>query len=327
MNDFLFALNAVSPIVLMVLLGYFLKRIGLLPKATATQMNKIVFRVLIPVMLMLNIYKIELGMQFQVSYILWGVGILLVLFFLLLYPVCRLTPDRSQRGVLLQCVFRSNYALIGIPLATVLCGDEGAILATLMGAVTIPVFNILAVFCLTLFSDAKANYKSVLIGIIKNPLILGVAAGGVLLLLRALFVSQGISFRLTDIGPLYKLLSDLSAITTPVALLCLGANFEFSAIPALKRQITIGVSLRNLITPLIGFGGALLLGCFTSAHFSVFIALFATPLAVSTVPMTQEMKGDHALAGQVLVFSTILSTFTIFLSVYLLRLLGFFAGA
>lgn len=324
MKDFLFSLNAISPIVLTVLLGYFLKRIGLLQKQTATQMNKIVFRVLLPVMLMLNMYKIDLSMHFEFSYILWGVGLLLVLFWLFLYPVCRLTPNRAQRGVLLQAIFRSNYALIGIPLAVALCGDEGAIYATVLGAVTIPVFNILAVFCLTLFSDAKANYKSVLLGIIKNPLILGVAAGSVLLLIRAAFVSMNVDFRLTDITPLYKVLTDLSAIATPVALLCLGANFEFSAIPALKRQIALGVLLRNLIVPVIGIGGALLLGCFDSVHFSVFIALFTSPLAVSTVPMTQEMKGDQDLAAQLLVFTTIFSTFSIFLCTYALRLLGVF---
>ena len=226
--------------------------------------------------------------------------------------------------MLLQCIFRSNYALIGIPIAIALCGDSGAIYATIMGAVMIPIFNILAVFCLSLFSDKKADYKSVLLGIAKNPLIIGVASGGVLLLIRMLFVKTGIDFRLTDITPVYKVLSDLSAISTPVALLCLGANFEFSAIAALKKQIILGVSLRNVLVPIVGLGGALLLGCFESAHFAVFIALFATPLAVSTVPMVQEMDGDVELAGQILVFSTIFSTFSIFLSTLVLRLLGIF---
>ena len=68
----------------------------------------------------------------------------------------------------------------------------------------------------------------------------------------------------------------------------------------------------------------MLLGCFDSAHFAVFIALFATPLAVSTVPMVQEMDGDVELAGQILVFSTIFSTFSIFFSTLVLRLLGIF---
>ena len=323
MSDFLFSLNAVAPIVLMVLVGYVLKRLGLFPKPVASQTNKVVFRLLIPAMLMLNIYKIELGMKIEPSYILYGVLTLLSLFALLLWPMCRFVK-KSQRGVLLQCIFRSNYALIGIPIAIALCGDSGAIYATIMGAVMIPIFNILAVFCLSLFSDKKADYKSVLLGIAKNPLIIGVASGGILLLIRMLFVKTGIDFRLTDITPVYKVLSDLSAISTPVALLCLGANFEFSAIAALKKQIILGVSLRNVLVPIVGLGGALLLGCFESAHFAVFIALFATPLAVSTVPMVQEMDGDVELAGQILVFSTIFSTFSIFLSTLVLRLLGIF---
>ena len=324
MSDFLFALNAVSPIVLMVLFGYVLKRIGLLPKTVATQLNKIVFRALLPIMLGLNIYKIQLGMQINFSFILFGIGFLLALFFLLLWPICRLVPKNSQRGVVLQAIFRSNYALIGIPLATALYGEEGAILSTIMSAFMIPVFNVLAVFCLSLFSDQKANYKKILLGILKNPLILGVASGGLLLLIRLLFVRLGISFRLADLTPIYKVLSDLSSVATPLALLCLGANFEFSAIPALKKQITIGVLLRCVIVPILGIGSALLLGCFEGGHFSVFIALFTTPLAVSTVPMAQEMNGDHELAGQILVFTTILSTFSIFLATFVLRLLGIF---
>ena len=323
MSDFLFSVNAIAPIVFTVVIGYLIKRVGLLPKATAAQMNKVVFRVLLPVMLMLNIYKIELGMKIEASYIIYGVSFLLLLFALLLYPVCRLVK-RSQRGVLLQCIFRSNFALIGIPIAIALCGESGAIYATVMGAVMIPIFNILAVFCLSIFSDKRANYKSVLLGILKNPLILGVATGGLLLFIRMLFVRAGISFRLSDITPVYKVLSDLSAISTPVALLCLGANFEFSAIASLKKQIILGVTLRNVLVPILGLALALWLGCFKAEHFSVFIALFATPLAVSTVPMAQEMDGDHELAGQILVFSTIFSALSIFLSTYILRLIGIF---
>ena len=324
MQDFIFSVNAVAPIVLMVLLGYLLKRIGLLTKEVASKLNKVVFRLLIPAMLMLNIYKIELGTKIDPTFIVYGIAVDLALFALLFYPFCRMLPKKSQRGVMLQTIFRSNYALIGLPITISLCGDLGAIYATIMGAATIPVFNILAVFCLSIFSGKKADYKSILLGILKNPLILGVASGGLLLGIRYIFVQTGISFRLTDIQPVYKVLSDLSAISTPVALLCLGANFEFSAIPALKKQILLGVGTRNFFTPFVGLGLALLPGCFEAAHFAVFIALFATPLAVSTVPMAQEMDGDTELAGQILVFSTITSAFTMFLATYALRLVGVF---
>ena len=184
MQDFIFSVNAVAPIVLMVLLGYLLKRIGLFSKDVATKLNKVVFRVLIPAMLMLNIYKIELGTKIDPTFIIYGIALDLALFTLLFYPFCRMLPKKSQRGVMLQTIFRSNYALIGLPITISLCGDLGAIYATIMGAATIPVFNVLAVFCLSIFSGKKADYKSILLGILKNPLILGVASGGLLLGIR-----------------------------------------------------------------------------------------------------------------------------------------------
>ena len=59
MDSFLFALNAVLPIIIMVVIGYFLKRIGFLNAEFAKMGNKLVFRVLLPAMLFLNVYKME----------------------------------------------------------------------------------------------------------------------------------------------------------------------------------------------------------------------------------------------------------------------------
>ena len=324
MESLLFALGAIAPIIITVAIGYILKKLGLMDGKVTKAANKLVFRLFLPCMLFLNVYKISAVSDIELGYVAYAIIALLCIFIFSLPAVMAMTKVPERRGALWQAAFRSNYALIGIPIAIALCGDRGAIYATVMGAVMIPIFNILAVFCLAIFSDKRADYKSVLLGIVKNPLIIGVAAGGLLLLIRMLFVRLGIFFRLSDITPVYKVLSDLSAVSTPLALLCLGANFEFSAIASLKKQIILGVTLRNVLAPIIGIGLALLLGCFTDAHFSVFIALFATPLAVSTVPMAQEMDGDHELAGQILVFSTIFSALSIFLSTYILRLVGIF---
>ena len=59
MDSFIFALSAIAPIVLMVLMGYFLKRVGMIGESFAKEANKLVFRVFMPVMLFVNIYKIK----------------------------------------------------------------------------------------------------------------------------------------------------------------------------------------------------------------------------------------------------------------------------
>ena len=325
MVDFLFAVNATAPIVLMVAIGYFLKRIGMLDIGVTKVLNKLVFRVFLPCMLFLNMYKIESLSDVDFSFVWYTIIATVVLFIVAIVSVYFFTKENPKRGALLQSVFRANYALVGIPLATSLFGNEGAIAATVLSAFIVPIFNSLAVVGLSIFSsDKKPSVKKILIGIAKNPLIQSIALGFVALGIRAIFVRCDISFRLTDIEPVYKTLSNLSSVATPLALLVLGAQFELSAIPQLKKYIIFGVAARNLIVPLLGLGVAYLIGGFSGAHFATFVAVFCTPVAVSSVPMAQEMDADVSLAGQLVIFSTLFSVVSIFLASYILKVVGVF---
>lgn len=325
MSDILFAINATAPIVLTVLVGYFLKRVGLIDPTLAKAMNKLVFRVFLPAMLFLNMYKIESFADIDFTYV-WYTLISTVILFLIAIPaVMAITKENPKRGALLQSVFRANYALVGIPLATSLFGEAGGIMATVLSAFIIPVFNTLAVVGLCIFSsDKKPSVKKVLVGIAKNPLIQSIALGFVVLGIRAIFVKLNIEFRLADVTPIYKTLSNLSAVATPLSLVVLGAQFELSAIPELKKYISFGVLARNLVVPFIGIGVAYLFGCFSGAQFATFVAVFCTPVAVSSVPMAQEMDADVSLAGQLVVWSTVFSAASIFLASYVLKALGVF---
>ena len=64
---------------------------------------------------------------------------------------------------------------------------------------------------------------------------------------------------------------------------------------------------------------------FNSVQFVTLLAVvFATPIAVSAIPMVQEMSGDVDLAGQLVVWTTFVSTFTMFSFIFVLRLIGVF---
>jgi len=325
MESLVFATNAILPIVIMVMIGYFIKRIGLLKPDAAKVINNIVFRVLLPAMLFLNIYKIaDLG-SISLNYVWYVLGFTILLFLIFLPIVNVMFKQKNQRGVILQSIFRSNYALIGIPLATALFGDEGAAIASLLAAFIVPVFNILGVICLCIYSDeGNPDFKKILINIAKNPLILGVMAGLAALGIRALFVKTGVEFRLTDVSPIFSVLTYLSNAATPMALLALGAQFEFSAIPTLKKQILFGIALRSVAIPSLALAVAYFMGIFNGAHFAAFVAMFATPVAVSTVPMCQEMGADHALAGQLVVWTTTISSVVIFIASFVLKAVGVF---
>ncbi len=325
MQSFIFAANATLPIVLMVALGYFIKKIGLITKDVGKIINNIVFRVLLPAMLFLNIYSISDIGSINLEFVVYGIGVTIVIFLIFIPIVNAFMPVRNQRGVILQSIFRSNYALIGIPLATALYGNEGAAVASLLSAFIIPVFNILGVICLSMYSDTiKPNIKNILINIVKNPLIIGVLSGCAALGIRALFVELDFSFRLTSVVPVFKVLTYLSNAATPMALIALGAQFEFSAIPALKKQIAFGIALRSIIIPSLTLTIAYFIGRFSGAHFAAFVAMFATPVAVSTVPMVQEMGADYELAGQLVVWTTTVSALVIFIASFILKSIGVF---
>ncbi len=326
MESFIFAVNAVLPIVIIVAIGYGIKRMGIINESVAKTLNKLVFKLLLPCTLFLNIYKIESLAALDFGYIAYSVIATLIVFLAAIPIVMLAFKDNSQRGVIIQAAFRSNYALIGIPLATSLFGEEGGMIATLLSAFSIPLFNILAVICLTVFGGTdKISVKKILLGIVKNPLIQSIAIGCVCLGIRALFEKYGVAFRLSDLTPIYSVIDQLAKTATPIALLVLGVQFEFSAVPTLKKQIILGTALRTVIIPAIAISIAYFMDCFNGAHFAAFVALFGTPVAVSSVPMAQEMGGDSTLAGQLVVFTTIVSGFTIFLISFILKAIGIFS--
>lgn len=326
MEDLIFALNAVLPIIFMIAVGYVLKRINLLSEDTAKKLNTLVFRLFLPTMLFLNVYKIQNFNQIDFTFVIYAIGITILLFLIGIPIIHILFKDNRQRSVMLQGIFRANYALVGIPLAESLFGAEGSIMASLLSAFIVPVFNILAVICLTIYSagDKKPSFSEVIKGIAKNPLIQGIFCGLIALGLRAIFVRVGIEFRISNVTPIYKTLQNLSSVATPLSLLVLGARFELSAIPHLKRHIIIGTVNRVVIVPIVGISLAVLLNRFSGAQFASFIACFCTPIAVSSVPMSQEMGADADLMGQLVVWSTVFSAFSIFIASFVLKVLGIF---
>ena len=247
-----------------------------------------------------------------------GVGIPLVAW---------LCKDPRQRGVHLQSAFRSNFALIGIPLATMLFGTEGAAYASLLSAFTIPLFNILAVLALSIFGDGKKkmDWKKILLDMAKNPLILGVLSGFFALLVRALFAWVGIGFRLTDVPLVYKAIENVAKMATPFALIALGGRFKLEAVKRLWKPIVVSTVVRTAVVPALGLGIAyVLFPHFGGQHFAAYIAAFGSPAAVSSAIMAKEMGADDELAGQLVVWTTIVSALTVFLQVVVLRQVGIF---
>lgn len=328
-DAFVFAANAVLPIVLMIALGYFFKRIGLLNQGFLDVGNKLTFRVLIPALLYYNIYGIGSLGEINFGFVLYGLAAVVVIFLVSTLITCLFTKDQGKRGALIQATFRSNYAIIGLPLASSLFGDKGAAAAGVMSAFCVPLFNILAVVTLTIFNNGsqkkKIDVKKILIGIVKNPLIIATVLGLLTLAVRELFVLWGAQFRLRDIEFLYKTLENLKSICTPFALIVLGGKFEFSAVKRQLRYIVFGTLMRTVAVPVLGLAVAyFFIPGLSGEHFATYVAVFGTPVAVASAIMAKEMGADDELAGQLVVWTSLVSTVTIFIYVAIFRAIGIF---
>lgn len=330
------ALNAVLPIVLMIALGYLLGHKGVLSPAFLKNANAFVFKIGLPAMLFLNVYSIEGLGQIRWDLVLYCAAAIMLVFLLGLGMSLVGTSDHRQRGVMLQCAFRSNFAIIGLPLAAALGGAAAEANAAILSAVTIPLFNILAVISLSVFctGNEKINFRRIMGDIARNPLIRGVAAGIAALILRwgQITIFGQVVFSLKEqLQPLHTLLSWLKAMTTPLALLVLGGQFAFSAVKGLRRQIILSTLCRLLIAPAIGIGGAYVLSRLGllycgSADYPALIALFASPVAVASAIMATQMDNDGQLATQLVVWTTLFSALTIFGITCLLMALGLIAA-
>ena len=311
-GNFIVALSAVIPMFCLMSIGAFVKYQKLLSDEELNHMNRMVFRVFFCCMMFHSIYTTDLSTTFRPKLMLFGACGVLAVVFLLFLIIPRIEPDNKRRGVMIQAIFRSNFVLMGIPIVANIFGDAHIAVATMMIAVIIPIYNILAVFVLETFRGGKFAILPILKGIFKNPMILGAIAGATCLILGIHIPS-----------PVLKPIGQISAATTPVALIILGASFKFGSTHEHRPQLLGCIFGRLILVPSIMLTTAILLG-FRGIDFVTLIAIFGTPCAVVSFAMAQQMNGDADLAGNCVVFTSALSCFTIFFWILLFKTLGIF---
>ena len=311
LQDFIFSVNAVLPLFILTALGWLLTRLKVWNSDFLKTANGISFNVLIPTMLFYNIYTSDFKAVFDarlLAFVLIAVAVVVGIGFLLV-PV--LSKNRARQGVILQALFRGNFALLGLPLCQSLAGEAGAQIASVFLAFLIPAFNVLATVILSVYNNDNAESPAAIIKkIFKNPLIIGCALG--------MFFSL---FKIPLPQIILKPVCDLKNIATPFALLVLGGDFKFkSFIDNLKCVLSTGLA-RLILIPFSAVFVAYLLG-FRGIHIALVISTFGTPVAVSSTAMTYKMNGDYDLACQLVVFTTIFSAVTITLLAFITRTLG-----
>lgn len=310
MDNLILSFNVVLPIFLCILLGYFLRRIHMVDTPSLNVMNKLCFKVFLPIYLFNNIAATNLAAAFNGKLLATAYLGVTAQFILLMLLIPRLEKENPRRGVLIQAMFRSNFALFGLPLALSLCGTEKVGPTSILVGFTVPLFNILAVVSLESFRGGKPSVKKMAKGIATNPLIIASLIG--------------ILFNLLDFSlpsAVQKSVNDLGGVATPLSLVALGGSFTVSKVKEYKKQLTIGVLGRLVFSPLLMVGVGILLG-FRNELLIPLLIMSGAPTAVSSFPMAQQMDGDGELAAGLVVFTSALAILSMFLWIFVLKQMG-----
>ena len=305
-----YALQAVLPVALLLLLGCLMRKRGLVSEHFAAEGDHLCMRLLFPVLLFRSISQGELALDSCLRSIAFAYGIIAVSLLAGILLIPRLVRDRNQIAVVIQSLYRGNFTLYGIPFSQLLGGSGAAAAASAIAAATLPVLNIAAVVMYAWYAGReRRNWVQLLKGILKNPILWGVFLG---LAFRP--------FHMALPGPLESLTASLAAMASPLAFLTLGVKLYGGRAPAGQRRLTGAVVLfKLLIMPLLALPVAIWgFGLRGTELIPVFL-FTAAPSAITTYQLAGEYGADDLLAGSIVTISTLFSSVTLCLFVAVLK--------
>ena len=303
LDSLILSINVVLPLFGLMGVGYFLKVFKLVSEDALRSMNGLVFKVLLPFALFQNLISTNFASVFNLKLIIFSIIAILLTVVLSMFIMPLFDKDPLRIGVLVQGAFRSNFILFGLPIAMSLYSDIGV--TTIVIAIMVPLFNVLAVIVLEYYHGGNFHLKNTIIKTFENPIIMGALSGLVVLILRIELPTFAL-----------KVVNSISASATPIALMILGGLFEFRAVGKNIKALSVVVFAKLIIVPVIFVGLALLLG-FRKIELVTLLMLFGSPIAVSSYSMADAMGLDGELASQAILISTVLSIVTIFSAVFL----------
>lgn len=307
LENVLFGLNAILPIFILAYLGYFLRHKKLISEKGFDELNWFCFKIILPVMLFRSVYTSDFRANFDPNML--GYAVAVVIFFsMTIWLVCTFViKDRRKRGSFVQASFRSNYVIMGTALMDIIY-DGGSGMATLMLAVIIPTYTIIATLVLTTCgSGGRLNILGILKKTLQNPIIIGILLGLFCNLVRLPLPE----FAMTTLG-------HIGNMGTPVALLTAGSKIKVGN--CINKYSVSSAVLKLLVEPLVFVPIAVMIGIRGEALMALYI-LFASPSAITTYSMASNMGCDEHVAADCVFVSTLMSVVTFTIGITILRTL------
>lgn len=309
-SNFIISVNAVLPMGVLMLIGMLIKQRNWLNQAELKRLNGVIFKVFFFFMLFNSTYHATIN-DYRPRLLVYAITSVLILWVVTGCFSCGVTKNPRERGAMIQNLYRSNFVIMGYPVVVNMFGFENAGVTAMLVAVIVPLYNILAVITFEYFRGGNLNIKSLLKEVVLNPMVLG-------------FLSAAAVRLVGIVLPVFldKLVVQLGLMTSPLALIVLGASFSGMGKPN-WLQVIISVLGRLVVIPAVMLPVSYWFG-FRGIEFASMLVMFGAPTAVISYAMAQMMDGDDVLAGNSVVYSTALSCFTLFCWIFLWKTIGAF---
>lgn len=309
MDLVLYTANTVLPVFIVILIGFLLNKLGFFSETTKAELVKLVFYVGTPCLIFSNIATADIYQSFSGKFMLFTALVILALIAIVIL-LCFFIKDPKKKGAVIQLAYRSNFAIAGMPVAINLLDDAGIALTAITLSFVIILYNVTAVLILSYYGSANKSPKAVVLGILKNPLIIGTALGLFFAVLRL---------------PLFpiaeKSIGTLGDIASSIGLILIGAEISLRGFREDKVYILFAAFLRNVFAPAFILSFAILFG-WRGNYLMVLAIMSAAPAAVNCFAMAKQMGVSAEISAYGISISSILSVASIFISVYLMKWFG-----
>ena len=312
LDNLVFCLNATIPIFLLMLLGMFFMRIGVFNENFVSKMNSFVFRIALPTLIFYDLCKEDFYKVWDLKYVLYCFLATAASIFLVM-GISYLLRDKSIQGEFIQASYRSSAAILGVTLVENIYGSAGMTPLMILG--TVPLYNIMAVIVLAFYKPDrqpmdKKLLKETLVGIVTNPIIIGIVLGFAWSLLKI---------------PMPKVLDttveSIARLATPLGIMAMGASFDIKK--ALSSMKTAGLST---FIKLVGLGCIFLpigiaLG-FRQDKLVAALIMCGSPTTVSCYVMAREMGHEGTLTSSTVMLATFFSAFSLTIWLFIFKSMG-----
>lgn len=312
LQNFIICVNAVIPSAIYLIIGIILRVSGAVTEEQVRKFTHVVFIALYPFIMFDNLYGKNIAENMDMKLGLYAVGFTLLQFALSWVFVVRIEKDNYERGAMIQALYRSNYVLMGFPIAVNLFGKGNITAVAIIMMLVVPFYNISAVILFETFRGGRVDIKKMIRKIMTNPII----DGGI-----AAFIVMALGIKLPS--AVEMTVSSLSDATSPIAMILLGAALNIEGFKSDRTRIVICTLGKLVVFPAFGIAGAVFLGT-TGVQLIAVTLMVAAPVALASYAMASSMGGNGELAGELVVITTICSCFTIPLFLFILKTNGLF---